>query len=151
MSAIGAITIRDAAIGDIDTLYRVESAAARFPWAYDTFVNEFSNTGGDRLAAEADGFGVCGFVFAVTVVDELSIHNLAVHPGAQRHGIARRLVETALERGRLKGAALAYLEVRSKNDAAIALYHTLGFSRISIRRRYYPQDNDDALILRRRL
>jgi [ribosomal protein S18]-alanine N-acetyltransferase len=90
---------------------------------------------------------VVGFLMGAIVADECSIHNCAVDPLFQKQGIGRRLLESALEAARKRGAVHAYLEVRSKNGRAIGLYEKLGFRTVTVRRRYYSGDGDDAFIM----
>jgi [ribosomal protein S18]-alanine N-acetyltransferase len=145
------MTIRPAASMDCDRILNIEIAASPFPWSHDAIDNELSNPNGFNFVALADdGQTACGFLLTVIVADELCIHNLGTHPDVQRRGVSRRLLETTLDRARIRGAAHAYLEVRSKNVPAITLYEKLGFSVQSVRKKYYG-DNDDALIMRKKL
>jgi|WetSurMetagenome_2_1015567.scaffolds.fasta_scaffold104471_2 [ribosomal protein S18]-alanine N-acetyltransferase len=141
-------TIRLAELTDCSRLHKIGCAASQFPWTIEAIENELQNPYGlnfvmlspyDRL--------VCGFIFSVVIADELSIHNLVTHPEFQRRGIAQRLLETTITRARERSAIHAYLEVRSKNIPAVALYNKLGFLTHSVRKKYYSGDNDDALIM----
>jgi ribosomal-protein-alanine N-acetyltransferase len=73
--------------------------------------------------------------------------NLAVVPGRRRRGIARRLVEDLLERACAERADPLSLEVRASNFAAQGLYRTHGFRLAGLRRRYYRDTGEDALIM----
>lgn len=79
------------------------------------------------------------------VADELHITAVAVHPSHRRQGLGRCVLEALLSAARTNGVGLATLEVSSANGAAIALYASLGFSQVAIRRGYY-RSGDDALI-----
>jgi ribosomal-protein-alanine N-acetyltransferase len=94
------------------------------------------------LAAAADGF-VLGRVAA----DEAEILTLAVAPRSRGRGVGTSLMHAAMAHARTAGAAGLLLEVASNNAAALALYGRLGFARVGLRRRYYP-DGGDALVLR---
>ena len=101
--------------------------------------------------ARADpGRGVLAYCSFQTVVDEMHIHNLAVHPEVQGRGLGRRLVELALSLGARRGAERALLEVRQSNWAAQRLYRSLGFHGVAVRRGYYTHPSEDALILEKR-
>jgi ribosomal-protein-alanine N-acetyltransferase len=143
--------IRPALPQDCDSIQAIERAASSFPWSHDAIAHELSNSSGFNFIAQDDGQTICGFVFSIIVADELSIHNIATHPEFQRRGIARRLLETTIERARERGATNAYLEVRSKNSRAIDLYQKLGFTITSIRKNYYSGDHDDALLMHKRM
>ena len=76
-----------------------------------------------------------------------SILNLAVHPEHRRRGLARRLLAEGLAQARTSGAELAWLEVRTSNLAAQALYASFGFKEVGRRPRYYDDTQEDALLL----
>jgi [ribosomal protein S18]-alanine N-acetyltransferase len=143
--------IRPAQPQDCGCIQIIEQEASVFPWSHDAIAHELSNPRGLNFIAQDDGQTICGFVFSSIVADEISIHNIATHPKFQRRGIARRLLETTIERARERGAANAYLEVRSKNSRAIDLYQKLGFTVTSIRKKYYSGDHDDALLMHKRM
>lgn len=92
------------------------------------------------LVAEADG-AVAGFaVWQQLTEDEVELLNLAVHPRARRHGVGRALVEAA-------GGRRAWLEVRASNQGAILFYRSLGFRVCGVRRRYYRDPEEDAVLM----
>jgi ribosomal protein S18 acetylase RimI-like enzyme len=72
---------------------------------------------------------------------------LAVHPDWRRLGIGRTLMLAVLERGRRLDMSVATLEVRYHNTAAIALYEDLGFTKVAIRKRYYADNGEDAIVM----
>jgi ribosomal-protein-alanine N-acetyltransferase len=145
------VTIRAASSRDCDRIQDIEQSASPFPWSHDAIARELMKSDGCNFVAQHDGQGLCGFIFSVVVADELCIHHLATLPAFQRRGIARCLFETILEQARDRGAENAYLEVRSKNIPAIGLYEKLGFHVQSVRKQYYCGDNDDALIMHKRI
>jgi [ribosomal protein S18]-alanine N-acetyltransferase len=128
-------------------IYEIDRASTTFPWSFEAIANEFANPCGIRCIAREDGEAVVGFLLGATVADEFCIHNCAVHPLFQRQGIGKRLIESALEAALKRGALHAYLEVRSKNGRAIGLYEKLGFRTVSVRRKYYGGDGDDAFVM----
>jgi len=97
-------------------------------------------------AAEADG-RVAGILVGRIAADEFEILNLAVAKAVRRQGIAKLLISAALESARAEGARHAYLEVRSSNEAAIALYARLGFQVCGRRPNYYRKPVEDAVLL----
>ena len=92
----------------------------------------------DRLAA---------FALGRVVADEGELYQIGTLTEFRGRGIAEKLLGALLDKMREKGAAVCYLEVRSRNAAAIALYEKIGFERVSVRKNYYP--DDDAVIMRR--
>ncbi len=79
-----------------------------------------------------------GFAIAETVIDEGTLIDLVVAADVRRSGIARRLLESLLQRWQQAGVVSVFLEVRAGNQAARQLYHHLGFNEIGLRRGYYP-------------
>ena len=82
------------------------------------------------------------------VLDELHILDFAVLPERRRQGLGRRLLRRVLELGARRGARVALLEVRSSNQAALGLYRSAGFEVAGVRRGYYSNPSEDALLLR---
>jgi ribosomal-protein-alanine N-acetyltransferase len=87
-----------------------------------------------------------GFVIFWVVADEMHLLNLAVHPAHRRRGISRALLTAAMEQARSRGAAVVWLEVRPSNQAALTLYRSFGFEEVGVRRNYYTDNGEDALI-----
>jgi ribosomal-protein-alanine N-acetyltransferase len=146
------LTIRAATPADCGPIHDIEASSSTVPWSPDAIARELSNPNGfNFLAVTDDEPAAAGFIFAAVVADELSIHNIATHSGMRRQGIARGLLEFVLDRARSRGALSAYLEVRSKNVPAITLYEKLGFQSVSVRKKYYSVDNDDAIIMCKKL
>ena len=105
--------------------------------------------GQDRFVAVGafDPAGLCAYLTAYSVAGELEIVNVAVAAALRGQGIGRSLLLFFLEQGRLRGAARAVLEVRSGNAAARALYGSCGFAQVGMRRAYYADSGEDALVL----
>jgi ribosomal-protein-alanine N-acetyltransferase len=98
--------------------------------------------------AEEEG-RVVGYLVAWHVADELHIGNLAVAPAKQGRGIAASLLSGALASAAERGIEYAALEVRVSNERAIRLYERFGFSGIAIRKAYYEDNGENALIMLR--
>ncbi len=94
---------------------------------------------------------VIGYVLCWFVAEELHVVNLAVHVSERRQGIGRHLMNTVCDTARGRGAYVATLEVRFHNEPAIALYESLGFRNVAIRRAYYADNGEDALVMLKEL
>ena len=151
MPLINEVTIRPASHKDCDRIHDVEQAASPFPWSHDAIAQELMSSNGCHFLALHEVQGICGFILGVLVAHELCIHDLAILPSFQRRGIAHCLLETTLKQALMRGAHNAYLEVRSKNIPAIGLYKKLGFQVQTVRKEYYFKDNDDALVMQKRM
>lgn len=155
MGKEGAITIDSIKIDimkkeDIDQVLLIEQASFSMPWSRNLFLSEFRSPGvSNLLVALTDEpvRRVVGFTIFWLVEDEMHILNLAVAPAFRRKGIARKLVLAAIKRAGRRGAKKAFLEVRASNAAAQKLYSSLGFTGTSIRRDYYDEPIEDAVVM----
>jgi ribosomal-protein-alanine N-acetyltransferase len=118
------------------------------PWGAEAIKWELENTDVARLYVMRDPAGVLAAYCACWIVfDELHINSLAVDETFRRRGLARRLLQHVLAEARRSGAKSATLEVRQSNHAARLLYEGLGFHVEGVRRDYYQDPREDALIL----
>lgn len=92
-----------------------------------------------------------GLFSAEVVIDELQIDNIAVSERCRRKGIGRALLKAALKMAGSLGAGSATLEVRSANSSALAFYEKERFRPVGLRKRYYADPPDDALLLSREI
>ena len=93
--------------------------------------------------------GPIGVFSGEMIVDELHIDNLAVSERWRRRGIGRALLKSALSMAASFGAIAATLEVRAANASALAFYEKQGFTPVGLRKRYYADPPDDALLMSR--
>ena len=133
---------------DLSGLLAVEQASFMNPWTREMYVAELENPDVSYLfvAKNAEGrvVGFCGFW---RVLDELHINNLAVLPEYRRLGIASKILSCVFEVGRRVDAGRATLEVRRSNEIARRLYERFGFTVAGVRRGYYRNPDEDALVL----
>ena len=115
------------------------------PWPDIAVRSELTNKLALWLVA-LDGETVVGYVGSQTVLQEADMMNIAVTDSHRRRGIARMLVEELI---RQIDAYQLTLEVRASNAGAIALYDSLGFTQVGLRKNYYHKPKEDALILRK--
>ena len=118
------------------------------PWSENSIASELCNPLSMWLVAETDGI-VVGYVGSQTVMDETDMMNIAVHPDCRRQGIAAALVNALVASLQDMGSHSLTLEVRASNVPARALYDMLGFQQVGLRRNYYHNPKEDALILRK--
>lgn len=150
--------VRAALPADVPAMAEIDGAVSPSPWSAAQLLDVVSGLDcpGASSAAMATDFAlvaeragaVLGFVICQRVLDELSVHNVAVAPVAQRQGLASQLLEAAL--AEMTGAIRrCVLEVRASNTAALALYRQLGFVEDGRRRNYYPtaQGREDAVLM----
>jgi len=142
------ITIESLSVNDLDAVLEIETQSFTSPWTREMYLAELENVGVSfcKLARDEQGV-VVGFCSFWRVVDELHINNLAVLPAYRRRGIGTSLLVSVLREGARLGARRATLEVRRSNEVARRLYEMLGFSTAGVRRAYYTNPVEDALVL----
>lgn len=116
--------------------------------AFAAFVRADANHYYAALDADGNLTGYGGFC---TAADEAEILTVAVAPHARRRGIARALMRCMLRHACAYGAETVFLEVRASNEAARALYRSLGFTQTGIRKNYYARPKEDAVLMALRL
>jgi ribosomal-protein-alanine N-acetyltransferase len=133
---------------DLDDVVDLEAASFTNPWSRDTLERDLRNIDVVRVYALRDDQGcLIGFCGCWFVVDELHINTLAVGERFRRQGHATRLLQFVLAEAAAAGMACATLEVRRSNEAALRLYERFGFEIRGIRRDYYTEPVEDALVL----
>lgn len=130
---------------DIAEVAALEKCCFSMPWQEQQF----------KLAFEQKVFSIFGlrrnarliaYVAVYNTPYELEILNIATHPDCRRQGLGKRLLGLMLNIGIKMGIENSVLEVRRSNFAAIALYESFGFTQCGIRRHYYTDTNEDALV-----
>jgi ribosomal-protein-alanine N-acetyltransferase len=130
---------------------RIERACFPAPWTESMFRQEVEEKWlSHSFVASLDG-RVVGYIIAWFLRGEVHVLNVAVEAGYQRRGIARRLLSHVIELGEQAEHHLVTLEVRASNDPAKLLYVTMGFAPVGVRRRYYRDNDEDAIVMVRRL
>ena len=114
-------------------------------WSYDAFMADFFKADTIYLASFISG-ELAGFIGALKTLDGLEILNLSVKPEFRKRGIASELI--ARLKDDFNDAECLYLEVRSKNTAALSLYEKCGFTALGVRKDYYKNPQDNAVIMR---
>jgi ribosomal-protein-alanine N-acetyltransferase len=142
--------LRPASRADVAALAVLERAAFDDPWSPAELTEALGWSG--AIALVADGAdGIAGYVLGRVVVDEAEILSIAVDPELRRAGLGRALLDGAVGTMIARGARAVWLEVRVSNGAARAMYGAAGFIAAGLRRGYYRQPPEDALVLRRDL
>lgn len=103
------------------------------------------------LVANDEGGRVLGYLLASSIAGQAEILVLGVHPDARRKGIARALLIGLFAHLKTLETDSVFLEVRTGNQGAISLYENLGFSKTGVRKGYYADSGEDAVLLRKEL
>ncbi len=132
---------------DLDALAELERQCFSTPWSFKALKDELTNDHAVFLVYAGPNDAPLGYVGMHYVLDEGYIANVAVAPQARRQGVASSLLHALQTRAKALGLSFITLEVRRQNTGAIALYKTLGFAQMGVRRHFYTLPDDDALIM----
>ena len=147
-SAKDHVIIRPLQLRDLPTIERIERESYATPWSRSMFAGELSKTSSVCLGALEDHREeLVGYLIVSRYVDAWHVMNIAVEPERRRGGIATALMERLFELTTGDGRRGYTLEVRVSNQGAINLYQRLGFQPRGIRRGYYTDNREDALIM----
>lgn len=142
------VQIRVANPGDIDAMTELDAICFSSPWSRASFEAELTT---NRLAwylvAEEAHGGIIGYAGLWAIEDEGHITNVAVHPDYRRKHLGSILVGMLIEQTKNAGLKRFTLEVRVSNQAAIDLYEKFGFVSAGVRKGYYEDNNEDAMIM----
>lgn len=128
----------------------IERSSFSIPWSEQAFLDTLERENYCYLVAvEQDTIlGYCGIVFAL---DEGEIPNICVAAEARRKGVGRAMLEELFQAARDHKLTELFLEVRQSNEAAKQLYKTAGFTSIGIRKGFYDQPKEDAILMKKSL
>jgi ribosomal-protein-alanine N-acetyltransferase len=132
---------------DLDELEEIERLSYPSPWSRPMFAAELQKPGALALGAYRESGELVGYAIVSRYVDAWHVMNIAVTPEFRRRGIAQELLERMFEVTATDPRRGYTLEVRVSNADAIRLYERLGFEARGIRRGYYTDNREDALIM----
>jgi len=144
------VELRRLALGDLSAIEEIERRSYKTPWSRSMFAGELAKPSSICLGAfEADQESgkLVGYLIVSRYVDAWHVMNVAVDPDHRGRGIAGMLLERLFELTSDDARRGYTLEVRVSNATAIALYERLGFDARGIRRGYYTDNREDALIM----
>ena len=145
MTAV-AVEIRRLELSDLGAIESIEQRAYRTPWSRSMFASELAKPTSICLGA-FEGSELVGYIVNSRYVDAWHVMNVAVDLEWQRRGIATALLEHLFDLTREDERRGYTLEVRVSNEDAIRLYEKLGFESRGLRRGYYTDNREDALIM----
>ncbi len=141
------ITFRNMSVDDLDDVMAVEVNSFTIPWSREAFFNELTkNQFAQYLVVEVDQ-KVVGYCGVWIIVDEAHITNIALLPEYRGMKLGEALMAKVIELAREMGAMRITLEVRVSNERAQNLYRKFGFEEGAIRKQYYTDNMEDALIM----
>ena len=141
------IQLRRLELGDLDAIERIERASYPTPWSRSMFASELAKPSSLSFGALDDTGRLVGYLVLSRYVDAWHVMNVAVDPARRRQGIASALLHRLLDLTRDDAQRGYTLEVRVSNVGAISLYERFGFRAKGVRRGYYTDNREDALIM----
>lgn len=130
----------------IPAILEIEVASQGAPWSERAFQNELANPHSIfRVALQ--GKELVGYGGIWTIVDEAHVTTITVAPKMRGKGLGRKLMIELIRCAISAGMTCSTLEVRASNEAALKLYERLGYHRAAVRKRYYPDNHEDAIIM----
>lgn len=124
----------------------IERACYPAPWSETAFSNEMASDVSVAIVAVA-GKSVAGFLVGWIAADQLHVANIAVEVGHRRRGIGNGMMAWLLEEAVRRGCTTSTLEVRESNQAARGMYGQLGFRSVALRKSYYANPVEDAVVM----
>ena len=131
---------------DVTEIARAEASIVPDPWSERDISDTIMHEGAMCFSAIKDG-RLVAYVLGRIIPPEGEIYRVAVLPEYRQRGIGYRLLDFAAKTSRGNGLEVLFLEVRSSNLPAIALYRAYGFKKIGMRKNYYKNPTDDAIVM----
>ena len=142
------MTLREMTVEDLDQVMEIEQDLFHVPWTREGFFTFLTRDDAMFLVVEEKGriLAYCGLLM---VLDEGDVTNVAVRRDRQKEGIGNFLMESLIRLADGLGERIIHLEVRKSNETAIRLYERNGFTRDGIRKKYYENPVEDAVLMTR--
>jgi ribosomal-protein-alanine N-acetyltransferase len=141
-------TIKNLSHAHLDDVMEIEKLSyGEHHWSRDSFVSELQSDITRYICAENEAGRCVGYTGMWHILDEGHITTLAVHPDYRKKGLAQALVIGSLDRCLENNIKYITLEVRISNEKAINIYEKFGFRSLGLRKKYYQNNGEDALIM----
>ena len=131
---------------DLDEVMAIERTSFRHPWSSHFFLEELQVACARSIVAQIND-KIVGYVLFWLLPKEIDIHNIAVHTGFRRQRVGQTLLHQVIEQARSRNSDRVTLEVRVSNIAAQKLYDSVGFVSQGLRKGYYSDDGEDAVVM----
>ncbi len=141
------IKIVDTSIEHINDIMIIERLSFAIPWSKKSFVEEISNNKFAHYICAVTHNNTLGYAGMWKIFDEGHITNFAVHPEYRRAGIGSKMMDALIGKANVMGIKSMTLEVRENNKGAISLYTGYGFREVGIRKNYYVNNGENAIIM----
>lgn len=134
---------------DLSEVRAIEVLSFPNPWSESTFRGEIQNAPISQplVVLQRPEERVVAYIVYWLIGEDVQINNIAVHPEARGRGVGEALLRHVIDKVREQGATFISLEVRMSNSAALALYRKLGFDVLGVRKNYYTNPDEDAMLM----
>ena len=138
--------LREMMVEDLEQVMEIENELFAVPWTKEGYFTFLTKENAMMLVVEEKEkiLGYCGLLM---VLEEAEVMNVAVRKDRQKEGIGNFLMQSMLRLAQDRGIEKIHLEVRVSNDTAIRLYERLGFEKYGIRKGYYTDPVEDAVLM----
>lgn len=152
MNELNPVSIRSMQIEDVEQVVQIDHMSFTLPWPERSFRYEINQNPASRhwvaeISREDGSHQIAAMLVCWVILDEAHIGTIAVHPDFRRQKIAEQLLMYAFEALGKEGILSVFLEVRRSNEAARTLYRKLGFCEDGVRKRYYKDNHEDAILM----
>ncbi|WP_078415069.1 ribosomal protein S18-alanine N-acetyltransferase [Priestia abyssalis] len=141
------VTFRFMEMKDIDQILLIERLSFTIPWSREAFYNELTHNQYARYLVMEEEESIIGYCGLWIVLDEAHVTNIALLPEYRGKGLGTGLLRKAMIEAKELGALTMTLEVRVSNHVAQSLYRKFGFKNGGIRKNYYSDNQEDALVM----
>ncbi|GEN57753.1 putative ribosomal-protein-alanine acetyltransferase [Halolactibacillus alkaliphilus] len=141
------VNIRPMVIEDLDRVEVIEEASFATPWSKEVYKKEISDNKFAHYYVIESNKEILGFIGAWMIFDEVQVTNFAVLPSKRKMGYGKMLFQYLINKALLQGGRIMSLEVRETNTPAQTLYESFGLKKAGIRKRYYTDNNEDAIVM----
>lgn len=143
----GEMRIRSMEEKDLPQIMAIERACFPTPWAQQSYLNELRANDYARYFCLENDSEIIGYMGLWFILEEGHITNIAIHPKYQGQGLGELLIRSVIQLMVPEGMERMTLEVRASNYVARSLYEKIGFINAGIRKGYYTDNNEDAVIM----
>ena len=147
MESMDQVTFRRMTLKDLDQIMALEKASFTAPWSRNAFTGELTDNHFARYLVMQLGDDIIGYGGMWIIIDEAHVTNIAVSPTYRGMKLGERLLRFMMAVAATEGARKMTLEVRVSNFSAKNLYHKLGFVEAGLRKGYYTDNREDAIIM----
>ena len=141
------ITVGPMTVEDVDAVHAIEVACFKTPWSRESFMREVTENACARYVVLREDGRAIAYAGVWFVLDEGHITNIAVHPDRRGVGYGEQVTRALIQLAADSGMTWMTLECRRSNAVAQSLYRKLGFIEVGFRKRYYADNNEDALLM----